>query len=191
MLQVILITIKIITPVSGSDFSEGDVVQVVYNPSTGDISVLLNDSPYAGGSGSSIGAVGSFEGVEGTFQIISGVTPYQSGYAISGYSRCDEGDLIWFRMPIVLPAFPYMEQVTTVDSPVCGVGQACDIHFTGPLQLTHATTLTGNDGQVVAVAFSSNADLLNPDRKSTRLNSRHVKSSYAVFCLKEKKVIDF
>src|SRR5690606_30059010 len=28
---------------------------------------------------------------------------------------------------------------------------------------------------------------LRPDRKSTRLNSSHVKSSYAVFCLKKKK----
>src|SRR5436309_8751142 len=27
----------------------------------------------------------------------------------------------------------------------------------------------------------------NPDRKSTRLNSSHVKISYAVFCLKKKK----
>src|SRR5690606_6186026 len=167
MLQVILITIKIITPVSGSDFSEGDVVQVVYNPSTGAISVVLNGSPYAGGSGSSIGALVSsgglgFEGVEGTFQVISGISSYQGGYAVSAYSECDGADLVWFKMPVVNPSFPYMEQVTTVDSPVCGVGQACDIHFTGPLQLTHAKTLTSNDGQVVAVAFSSNADLLNP-----------------------------
>src|SRR5690606_39709316 len=29
-------------------------------------------------------------------------------------------------------------------------------------------------------------DLLDPDRKSTRLNSSHVKISYAVFCLKKK-----
>src|SRR5690606_41034719 len=29
----------------------------------------------------------------------------------------------------------------------------------------------------------------NPDRKSTRLNSSHVKISYAVFCLKKKKKI--
>src|SRR5690606_39323035 len=27
----------------------------------------------------------------------------------------------------------------------------------------------------------------DPDRKSTRLNSSHVKNSYAVFCLKKKK----
>src|SRR5204862_5624245 len=29
--------------------------------------------------------------------------------------------------------------------------------------------------------------VLNTDRKSTRLNSSHVESSYAVFCLKKKK----
>src|SRR5204862_4906495 len=28
---------------------------------------------------------------------------------------------------------------------------------------------------------------LRPDRKSTRLNSSHVETSYAVFCLKKKK----
>src|SRR5690606_39786682 len=30
-------------------------------------------------------------------------------------------------------------------------------------------------------------DYIHPDRKSTRLNSSHVKISYAVFCLKKKK----
>src|SRR2546430_11208761 len=31
------------------------------------------------------------------------------------------------------------------------------------------------------------AGLINPDRKSTRLNSSHSQISYAVFCLKKKK----
>src|SRR5215813_9902012 len=31
------------------------------------------------------------------------------------------------------------------------------------------------------------ADPATPDRKSTRLNSSHVRISYAVFCLKKKK----
>src|SRR5256885_9391095 len=31
---------------------------------------------------------------------------------------------------------------------------------------------------------------LVPDRKSTRLNSSHLVISYAVFCLKKKKIID-
>src|SRR5438874_13469406 len=33
------------------------------------------------------------------------------------------------------------------------------------------------------------ADILERDRKSTRLNSSHVEISYAVFCLKKKKKI--
>src|SRR3989442_3446657 len=33
-------------------------------------------------------------------------------------------------------------------------------------------------------------DQCNGDRKSTRLNSSHVRISYAVFCLKKKKMID-
>src|SRR5207302_7420671 len=33
------------------------------------------------------------------------------------------------------------------------------------------------------------SDQLNKDRKSTRLNSSHVKISYAVFCLKKKNII--
>src|SRR5690554_7135481 len=33
------------------------------------------------------------------------------------------------------------------------------------------------------------AQLLQRDRKSTRLNSSHVRISYAVFCLKKKKTI--
>src|SRR5690349_23944112 len=31
----------------------------------------------------------------------------------------------------------------------------------------------------------------SPDRKSTRLNSSHVEISYAVFCLKKKKITDW
>src|SRR5690606_1182388 len=35
--------------------------------------------------------------------------------------------------------------------------------------------------------FAEGVHYLNSDRKSTRLNSSHVKISYAVFCLKKKK----
>src|SRR5690606_4695483 len=47
---------------------------------------------------------------------------------------------------------------------------------------------------VVASAVGGNTELVEDgatgllDRKSTRLNSSHVKSSYAVFCLKKKMV---
>src|SRR3712207_8938303 len=37
-------------------------------------------------------------------------------------------------------------------------------------------------------ALAAAADLLPLDRKSTRLNSSHANISYAVFCLKKKKI---
>src|SRR5690606_41581003 len=47
-----------------------------------------------------------------------------------------------------------------------------------------------HDGDInnAFIAYRNAADVyLNRDRKSTRLNSSHVKISYAVFCLKKKK----
>src|SRR3989442_9439231 len=38
-----------------------------------------------------------------------------------------------------------------------------------------------------SVSVRSTASSRRPDRKSTRLNSSHVRISYAVFCLKKKK----
>src|SRR5690606_40315382 len=37
------------------------------------------------------------------------------------------------------------------------------------------------------LALADHPDAVGQDRKSTRLNSSHVKISYAVFCLKKKK----
>src|SRR5690606_40642002 len=47
---------------------------------------------------------------------------------------------------------------------------------------------TGGDRRLLAVGRGIEAALGKAaDRKSTRLNSSHVKISYAVFCLKKKK----
>src|SRR3989442_10729953 len=47
----------------------------------------------------------------------------------------------------------------------------------------------GNRGGRLVVSLRAEPKTLNPltDRKSTRLNSSHVRISYAVFCLKKKK----
>src|SRR5690606_42060777 len=42
-------------------------------------------------------------------------------------------------------------------------------------------------GAGIRPRFRAREDILELDRKSTRLNSSHVKISYAVFCLKKKK----
>src|SRR5690606_1373687 len=47
--------------------------------------------------------------------------------------------------------------------------------------------LTDKDRRDLAFAMEHGADWIGLDRKSTRLNSSHVKISYAVFCLKKKK----
>src|SRR5690606_40994914 len=53
------------------------------------------------------------------------------------------------------------------------------------LALVEHHRLAGGDGPLGLVEFHPPAIVL--DRKSTRLNSSHVKISYAVFCLKKKK----
>src|SRR5207302_8691891 len=43
-------------------------------------------------------------------------------------------------------------------------------------------------GETTSQPTAENCEVVSPeDRKSTRLNSSHVKISYAVFCLKKKK----
>src|SRR5690606_31586320 len=58
----------------------------------------------------------------------------------------------------------------------------------GPLRYD-VQILSARDGQVVQEVPNLRTDTvtLPVDRKSTRLNSSHVKISYAVFCLKKKK----
>src|SRR5690554_7060111 len=54
-----------------------------------------------------------------------------------------------------------------------GVGASGDL-----VQLAHLALVLIGEGEVI---------FKNKDRKSTRLNSSHVRISYAVFCLKKKK----
>src|SRR5947207_10711673 len=51
----------------------------------------------------------------------------------------------------------------------------------------HARHLASHDSRTLGIIVS---DIENPsvDRKSTRLNSSHTVISYAVFCLKKKKI---
>src|SRR5690606_41805067 len=52
---------------------------------------------------------------------------------------------------------------------------------------TLATSSTSPPSSAVSCGTTSTAPSERLDRKSTRLNSSHVKISYAVFCLKKKK----
>src|SRR5690606_41293985 len=66
------------------------------------------------------------------------------------------------------------------------------LHDALPIYNTNATTIFGTLIQtkcpfLVRLLLSSTTREPIRDRKSTRLNSSHVKISYAVFCLKKKK----
>src|SRR5690606_39943969 len=75
--------------------------------------------------------------------------------------------------------------------------RSSDLDVNGDTMLGHAvitgTTATGNSGNGLDVSVSGSQlpvqqiDVTEKDRKSTRLNSSHVKISYAVFCLRKKK----
>src|SRR5256886_3662275 len=61
----------------------------------------------------------------------------------------------------------------------------------------YTTLFRSGDGSVWDIAFSKDPQQKyifladgSKDRKSTRLNSSHSQISYAVFCLKKKKLID-
>src|SRR5690606_39844747 len=57
-----------------------------------------------------------------------------------------------------------------------------DVHSIACCEVLYANSVPERDAQY-AVNFSG-------DRKSTRLNSSHVKMSYAVFCLKKKSEVE-
>src|SRR3989442_10496167 len=57
--------------------------------------------------------------------------------------------------------------------------------------LRHNFVQTWDEGDVEIVAQSLNRSPEIGDRKSTRLNSSHVRISYAVFCLKKKKNLSY
>src|SRR5690554_7420803 len=67
----------------------------------------------------------------------------------------------------------YISEVYT-PFPVHGLDQAVGLE---PTRLAITSFLYGLLGLAIAI-----------DRKSTRLNSSHVRISYAVFCLKKKKI---
>src|SRR5690625_6765150 len=88
-----------------------------------------------------------------------------------------------YRTPCLIPSLP------TRRSSDLNAGTAMRL-FAGLLAgQRFATELTG-DASLTKRPMNRVADPLRLiDRKSTRLNSSHVASSYAVFCLKKKKHI--
>src|SRR5690606_40547623 len=98
--------------------------------------------------------------------------------------------LLMLRRPPLSPLFPYTtlfrssprtsSSTRSSSASVRDRGRRLGDRLVGPLNLLGCAP--ADSGVLRAL------ELGEGDRKSTRLNSSHVKISYAVFCLKKKKV---
>src|SRR5690606_40162739 len=102
----------------------------------------------------------------------------------------------FYVMPRSLPLSPPFPYTTLFRSKgISSLSITSDIHFFGTINPADDFYLFGTDdiGRDIwsRLIFASQVSLSVGlvDRKSTRLNSSHVKISYAVFCLKKKKDI--
>src|SRR2546426_5277980 len=68
------------------------------------------------------------------------------------------------------------------------VGHADVRHFAGPVPRVIAH-VSAHFRRTTVEAIAATVGLSTRDRKSTRLNSSHLVISYAVFCLKKKKLV--
>src|SRR5690606_41140620 len=72
-------------------------------------------------------------------------------------------------------------------------GKRCVVSGAGNVAIYTMEKLRAFGGKVIACSDSNgyvvDEEGIDLDRKSTRLNSSHVKISYAVFCLKKKKCV--
>src|SRR5205814_6538911 len=97
------------------------------------------------------------------------------------------------RPPPVLHSFPTRRSSDLWERP--GLGFWVRLWQTSTLATLHARTFFGAlpDGDAsTALAFALVCETIavsGLDRKSTRLNSSHLGISYAVFCLKKKKLL--
>src|SRR5690606_18432324 len=80
--------------------------------------------------------------------------------------------------PVVPEATSAASRTTTSSPARCSSTAVVRPVIPAPAMTTSAVTSPASGG---------NSGATTPDRKSTRLNSSHVKISYAVFCLKKKK----
>src|SRR5690606_41994189 len=100
------------------------------------------------------------------------------------------------RHPLELPSFPYTTLFRSDVISICvptPLGKTRDPDVSYVVAATAAVAKTLRPGQLIILESTTypgtTRELMLPalearDRKSTRLNSSHVKSSYAVFCLK-------
>jgi hypothetical protein len=140
-------------------FNDGDVIDVYYNDATLGVVVYKDGVQLTYDPGYILGLHRTRTGT-GNFQIIDGISSHttvnRTDYAISAYSFCISTILTWFKINKIYPEFPYFQKLSTINSPVCDAGQACDIQWQGPVVVIHTTSLTTPNGSIQGLATSDN-----------------------------------
>src|SRR5690606_39446720 len=89
--------------------------------------------------------------------------------------------------PPCITLFPYTTLFRSFQVKLLTVPSHCAVRFCStPFSKTTRSFLSLSLPSVF-ICNQAKAPKLEKDRKSTRLNSSHVKTSYAVFCLKKKR----
>src|SRR3712207_7761566 len=107
------------------------------------------------------------------------------------------------RRPPRSTLFPYttlfrsksLKKVLILGSGPIIIGQAAEFDYSGTqacksIKEEGIETILVNSNPATIMTDLNIADKVYIDRKSTRLNSSHANISYAVFCLKKKKLLD-
>src|SRR5690606_7960647 len=85
---------------------------------------------------------------------------------------------------VVADPAPTYVLAASVPAPAAAVGDPAQLFDIDVQQIPRSGAFVADPGVPAPDRFTG--DRINRDRKSTRLNSSHVKISYAVFCLKKK-----
>src|SRR5690554_7789353 len=86
--------------------------------------------------------------------------------------------IITFRTDLFIKVY---QRIQSADYTVISI-----LPSANPLNAWEGFSVIGGNGHVYEM-FGNSKHYFVQDRKSTRLNSSHVRISYAVFCLKKKK----
>src|SRR5204863_1522361 len=105
----------------------------------------------------------------------------------ASYSCAGRFCFLRFRRPPTSTLFPYTTLFRSVMSGTSADGINVVLLRVGGKGAALRFGLLGTGEFPYPAAVRS--AILNLDRKSTRLNSSHVEISYAVFCLKKKKIV--